>query len=151
MSNEVKNVCKIEMPIEEVIEGVEDDFGEDGWGHRIGLLTIAENISLATQDTVEDSIKICYYSSDKFKESREALKKTGEFYNVSISFILQMAKAFSKLFHELDNNAKEFSPMHEATREVIEKVVRPIGEKVVAELGIDNAFRPVIIKVYALK
>jgi hypothetical protein len=62
-----------------------------------------------------------------------------------------MIKPFSKLMGELDNNAKEFSPMHEATREVIEKVVRPIGEKVVAEVCVDNAFKPKVLKVYAIK
>lgn len=151
MTKEIKNVCKIEMPIEKVIEGVEADFGEEGWGHKIGLLKIAENISLATADAVEDIIAIFYYTSDEFKESREALKKTGEFYNVYISFIGQMIKPFSKLMGELDNNAKEFSPSHEATREVIEKIVRPIGKKVIAELGIDNALNPVIVNIYTIK
>lgn len=151
MTKEIKNVCKIEMPIEKVIEGVEADFGEEGWGYRIGLTKTANNVPLATADAVEDIIKIFYYKSDEFKESREALKKTGEFYNGSISFGFQIIKPFTKLMGELDDRANEFHSSDEATREVIEKIVRPIGKKVIAELGIDNALNPVIVNIYTIK
>lgn len=140
------NVVKIEMPIEKVIEGVEKQL-DKSWLFEKWCM----NIDLATEFAVEDNIEEYCEARKEYTEPRLMAKLTGDYFSAPELDVRRMGRGFAQLSSELKDNAKIFAPKQEATREVIEKVVRPIGEKVVAEVCVDNAFRPEVLKVYALK
>ena len=146
MTDGVKDIYKIEIPVEKVILGVEKVFSRDKW-----LTKEASNVALATQFALEDIIYRFWFESEEFKKSREALVETGKYSEAT--FITNMATAFSTFRQKLGNNAETLGldPRQKATREVIEKIVRTIGKKVVAELGVDNEFMPTLANIYALK
>lgn len=142
----MSNVVKIEIPVEEVIEGVEKQLNQS-WLFEKWCM----NIDLATEFAVEDRIWEYCEGRKEYTEPRLMAKLTGDYFSAPELDVRKMGRGFAQLANELKDNLKTFDPKQEATKEVIEKVVRPIGEKVVAEVCVDNAFKPEVLKVYAVK
>jgi hypothetical protein len=142
----MSNVVKIEIPVEELIEGVKGQLNKS-WLFEKWCM----NIDLATEFAVEDNIYKYCEARKEYTEPRAMAKITGDYFSAPEMFVIRMGRGFAQLANELKDNVKPFDPKQEATKEVIEKVIRPIGEKVVAEVCVDNAFKPEVLKVYAIK
>lgn len=144
MEYDGKKIATLTLPAEKIITTADKIFDQWKWLERR-----VDNIPSAVEFAVESCLESGCFSREEFKKKKEELQKAGK-YETTACYIAHFTLAFSDLHQELQNNTKDFDPAQKATKEVIEKVVCPIGEKVIAEVNVDNPCVPESIWVFAI-
>jgi hypothetical protein len=144
MSNEVKSIKAIKIPVEKLIIQTEREFSKYRWFEKR-----VDNIPVAVEFAVEDFIVTSCFMNTEFEKKLATLKEEGKY--DTAPYIMHLTRGFAQLHQGLKENTKEYSPAQEATKEVSEKVVRPIGEEIIVEVCVDNPFIPEVETVIAYK